>query len=236
MGFRKSALGLAVAAFCPILLALPAVSAPAFTDEVMLNGSESFLLGSLRVQRTLGIDISMSPLMMRANELVDRSYRLYNDLFSGNRSPSRDQITHYRARIAHFERLRLSLLSQRQIRRLRQVSLQRAGVYGLLSQPLITEIKLSRQQHTAVNQIATKYHLARLHSTSELFRTEGLLSASPRLVTAADSSVRLRSVERRRSQQLEQLRVEFLNQALSQLTIEQRRRYWALVGAPFRFD
>jgi hypothetical protein len=202
----------------------------------MLNGGESYLLGDSRVQRSLGIDQSMSSHTARANVLVDRSYRLYNDLFSTDVSPSREQIIRYRALIAHFERLRVSLLSERQIRRLRQISLQRTGVYGLLTQPLITEIKLSRQQHSAVNEIATKYHLARLRSTGELFRSEGLLSTTPRLVTASDSTIRLKTVERRRSQRLEQLRVEYLNRALSQLTIEQRRRYWALVGAPFRFE
>ncbi|MFN7172952.1 MAG: hypothetical protein ACK4P3_09255 [Fimbriimonadaceae bacterium] len=236
MSVRKIASRFVVPPICSLICALPSLSAPAFTDEVMLNGAESYLLGNRRVQISIGIDRSMSPQMTRANELVDRSYRQYNDLFSGDKTPSRDQITRYRAFIAHFERLRVSLLSENQIRRLRQVSLQRAGVYGLLSQPLITELKLSRKQHSAVNEIATQFHLARLHSTAALFRSEGLLSTTPILVTASDSSIRLRTVERRRSQRLEQIRIEYLNRALSQLTIEQRRRYWALVGAPFRFE
>jgi hypothetical protein len=235
MGTRRLGWRVLGSAICPFLLTLPSLCAPAFSDEVLLNGGESYLLGDSRVQQSLGIDQSRSPHTARANALVDRSYRLYNDLFSSDVSPSREQIVRHRALIAHFERLRMLLLSESQIRRLRQLSLQYTGVYGLLSQPLVSEMRLSRQQHRALNEIATQYHLARLRSKGELFKSEGLLSTTPRLITASDSAIRLKTIEHRRAQLLEQLRIEYLNRALGRLTIEQRRRYWALVGAPFRF-
>jgi Spy/CpxP family protein refolding chaperone len=102
-----------------------------------------------------------------------------------------------------------ALISEDEIKRLKQIQIQAQGSSALLNQDIASDLKLSDEQKKTLTDLGTEYD----RKQTELFRGDG--------------------DQQERTAKLRELRTERDGKAVAVLTAEQKEKFTALKGSPF---